>query len=325
MMEKSKVFKLVSFIPQGKVLTYGQIAKFLGIKSARVVGQILHQNPDPKNIPCHRVVFNDGSLAKSYAFGGKKEQWRKLKDEGITFYHLESDRHKMVRVDFKKHLWRPSKILKIYFQLLQKFGEPGPWPWFNQGPPATKEEIVIGAILTQNTNWDNVEKALNNLRKNKANNLQTIYQLGKKDLEFLKKLIRPSGFYNQKGERLFGLTKFIIENYKSLDNFFKLSIKKARNLLLSLKGIGEETADTILLYAGEKPIFVIDAYTKRFLEKYFSKELSFFDRTKMASYQNLQKFFMDNLPRPSRRAGLPADVKLFQDYHALIVRWGKEN
>lgn len=315
MTKKELVYKLVSFIPQGKVLTYGKIAKFLGIKSARVIGQFLHQNLDCKNIPCHRVVFSDGSLAKNYAFGGIKKQKALLEKEEIV-WHFCNDRSVNAIVDLTKCLWQPTKVLWFYFYLLQKFGEPGPWPWFNQGRPATKEEIVISAILTQNTNWRNVEKALDNLRKNKTNSLKAVYQLGRKNLNDLKQLIRPSGFYNQKGERLFGLAKFIIENFKSLDNFFKLSIKKTRELLLSLKGVGEETADTILLYAGCKPIFVIDAYTRKFVKRYFNQEPSFHDQNKIVPYKILQKFFMDNLP---------AEVKLFQDYHALIVRWGKEN
>ncbi len=313
MNKKNLVYELVSLIPSGKVLTYGQIAKFLKVKSVRFIGYLLHQNPDPKNIPCHRVVFSDGSLSKSYVFGGRDSQERKLIKEGVKFY-LRGNRVQDRKVDLKKCLWQPTKVLRMYFFLLEKFGPPGPWPWFCDDQPHTKEEIVIGAILTQNTNWRNAQKAIDNLRKNKINSLAAVYQLGKKDLNRLKQLIRPSGFYNQKGERLFSLTKFIIDNYKNLENFFKLSEKKARDKLLSIKGIGEETADTILLYAGDKPVFIIDTYTERFVDKYFKDLPSFSDRAKMVNYEFLQKFFMDNLP---------ANLKLFQDYHALIIRWGK--
>lgn len=312
--DKKLVYQLVSLIPKGKVITYGQISKFLRINSPRLVGQILHKNPAPKNIPCHRVVFSDGRLSKNYAFGGERAQMEKLKKEGIAFLKARALYDRTTHVNLKKHQFRLSKALKLYFQLLKKFGEPGPWPWFQsgvrrdgQGPKRTKEEIVIGAILTQNTNWRNVEKALNNLRDQGINTLAETYQLGKKDLKQLRQLIRPSGFYNQKGERLWRLAQFIIKDYKSLNNFLKLPIKKARSLLLSLKGVGEETADTILLYALDKPIFVIDAYTRRFVEKY--------KLIKVVGYNQLQKYFIDNLPE---------NVKLFQDYHALIVRWGKE-
>lgn len=323
--KKQLVYHLLSLIPRGKVVTYGEISQFLKINSARAVGQILHQNKNPK-IACFKVVFADGSLSKSYGFGGEEEQMRKLKKEGISFLTKQSlhGRTKIVNiVNLEKHRFRLSKVLKIYFQFLKKFGFPGPWPWFQdrlrrdgQLQPHSKEEIVIGAILTQNTNWRNVEKALNNLRKKKANNLEKIYKLGKNGLDELKKLIRTSGFYNQKAERLWRLSKFIIENYQNLENFFRLPIDKAREKLLSLNGIGEETADTILLYAGKKPIFVIDGYTRRFVEAYLNLKgvPSRHDRTEMVTYEVLQKYFSDNLP---------LNVKLFQDYHALIVRWGK--
>lgn len=307
--KKFLVYKLVSLIPKGKVTTYGEIAKSLNIKSSRLVGRILHQNQDQKNIPCHRVVFSDGSLAKTYAFGGEKEQKKKLAGEGIAFkLPLFRNRKTIAKVNLKRHLCGLTKALRLYFYLLQKFGEPGKWPWFSNSLVSryTKEEIVISSILTQNTNWKNVERAITNLRREKANTIKAIYQLGKKNLPLLKQLVRPSGFYNQKTERLWNFSKFIIDEYKKLDNFFKLSLMEIRKELLNLKGIGKETADTILLYAGDKPIFVIDAYTKRFAQKFhlIDKE----------DYLELQKYFLDNLPK---------NVQLYQDYHALIVRWGK--
>lgn len=314
MSKKKLIYQLVSLIPKGKVLTYKIISDFLGINSARLVGQILHQNKNPKKIPCHRVIFSDGALSKNYAFGGKEKQKEKLEKEGVKFYFL-SDRFKDRKVDLEKSLWQPTKVLKLYFFLLKKYGDPGPWPWFNQGKKASIDEIIVGAVLTQNTNWNNVEKALDNLRKNKLNKIEKIYWLGKKNLIKLKQLIRPSGFYNQKGEYLFNLSSFLIEKYQGYKNFFKLSLKKARQYLLNIKGIGEETADTILLYAADKPVFVVDRYTIFFARKYFKNVTFLSDRSKMLQ-QNLQKFFMNNLP---------LNIKLFQDYHALIVRWGKEN
>lgn len=312
---KKLVYHLVSLIPSGKVITYGEISQFLKINSPRLVGQILHQNKNPK-ISCFKVVFNDGSLSKNYGFGGIKKQRAFLIKDGVVFsqkksYHLRHGRCRDGKVDLKKCCWRPTKAMRLYFQLLERFGFPGPWPWFNQGVKHTKGEIVISAVLTQNTSWTNVEKALNNLRRKKANNLEKIYKLGKNGLDELKKLIKPSGFYNQKAERLWCLTKFIVENYKNLDNFFKLSLNETRGKLLSLRGIGQETADTILLYAGEKPIFVIDAYTERFVRAYLKHLPSHHGRFK---YEDRQKFFMDNLP---------LNIKLFQNYHALIVKWGK--
>jgi endonuclease-3 related protein len=197
--------------------------------------------------------------------------------------------------------------LPLFFQLLRQYGEPGPWPWFGSGHRHTPEEIAIGAILTQNVSWRNVEIAINNLRQAKLNNLPRICQLGvQKNQKKLKQLIRPAGFYNQKAKYLFEFSKFITENFGSLSYFFKQSIPTARGQLLKVHGIGPETADTILLYVGAKPIFVIDAYTKKFIKHHRLRQ--------NLQYHILQKFFMDNLPK---------NAKLYQDYHALIVKWGK--
>lgn len=293
------VYKILVFIPKGKVLTYGGLAELTGTpKGARTVGNILHRNPNAPKVPCHRVVTRDGRMGSNYGLGGPKAQEKRLKKEGIEITDG--------RVNLVRHLWSPPKAFCLYLRLLSVYGEPGPWPWFEQDTPHTAEEIAIGAILTQNTNWKNVEKALRNLRANGACAIDGIYKLGAKNYSRLKELIRPSGYYNQKTKRLFGFCKFIIENHKTLKNF--LERKRAREELLALNGIGPETADTILLYGGNRPVFVIDAYTKRFAAHY--------KLTKHLSYNDLQKFFLKNLPK---------DAKLFQDYHALIVKWGKSN
>jgi endonuclease-3 related protein len=312
------VYHLVSLIPKGKVLTYGKIAEILSFKSKRLVGRILHQNKNPEKVSCHRVVFVDGTLSKNYAFGGLKGQYLRLKNEGIKFY-LESDRcQDRIMVDLRKSLWQINEVLRVYFFLLKNFGFSGPWPWFKNGQPSTKEEIIIESILTQNTSWKNVKKAMINLKKNNLNNLKSIYFFGQKNLRELKKLIRPSGFFNQKSERLFLFSKFIIEEYDHLENFSKLSLENARKALLSQKGVGKETADTILLYALEKPIFVIDKYTQKFAEKYFLNSLKKqSDCPKiLKTYDLLQKFFINNLP---------CNIVLFQNYHGLIVEGRKRN
>ncbi len=201
-----------------------------------------------------------------------------------------------------------NKPLLLYHELLNRYGNPGKWPWFNQDAPHTNDEIAIGAILTQNTNWNNVQKAIENLRRHKANTIKGVYELGQKDFELLKLYIYPCGFYNQKSERLFLLSKYITKKYKNLKNFSKLPIGKIRSKLLFIKGIGNETADTIMLYALNKPIFIIDNYTKRFVEK--NKLL------KKLDYDSLQAYFMKSLPKNTR---------LYQNYHALIVQWGKQH
>jgi endonuclease-3 related protein len=196
---------------------------------------------------------------------------------------------------------------KLYQQLKEKYGKPqGQWSLWCHRPKTEqeREEVIIGAILTQRTNWKNVESALTNLKKAKINSLRDIERLGSKKLE---DLIKPSGFYQVKARYLFNLTKFIIKNYGSLEKIKKVELKELREKLLKLKGIGPETADSILLYALDKPIFVIDEYTKRLMKK---RKLA-----ENLSYEFLQKLFEKNLKR---------NFRLYQDFHALIVIDGKK-
>lgn len=184
-------------------------------------------------------------------------------------------------------------LTDTYKALLERFGRQNWWP------AETQFEIVVGAILTQNTNWKNVEKALNNLKKENALEAETIIDI---NINTLEKLIRPSGFYKQKAQRL----KRISEWYLQVDKTKPL--KELRKELLNINGVGEETADSILLYALEKPIFVIDAYTKR-----FCKEQRLFEGK---TYSEYQEYFHNNLEK---------EIKLFKEFHALIVEWGKAN
>ena len=299
MIDKKTVYKITSQIPRGKVATYGIIAKLSGTASPRAVGGLLHKNPDPKKIPCHRVVNSKGEVAENFAFGGKRGQIERLRREGVEINGGG--------LDLTKHLWHPNQLFLMYTGLLKKYGEPGPWPWWGQGKPHHREEIAFGAILTQNTSWRNVEKALENLKKEKVCTIRGIYKMGEADCHKLKTLIRPAGFYNQKADYLYGFCKYVVENAKSLENFFKSPVDVARERLLNLRGIGKETADTILLYVGDKPVFVIDAYTKRFVEKHKLKT--------NLNYDDLQNFFTKNLPQ---------EVDFYQDFHALIVRWAKD-
>jgi len=214
-----------------------------------------------------------------------------------------------------------TKIFRLYLSLLKKYGKPeGFWrKWCKRRKTKKdKEEIVLGAILTQRTNWKNVELALRNLRRAKVLSIERIYQIGnpegmsstsygvKKNRGLLEKLIRPSGFYKQKAENISRLYEFIVENYKSLEKFLKQDLESCRRQLLKLPGVGPETADSILLYAGEFPIFVIDEYTRRFVKKH--------NLANKLSYDYLQQLFQQNLPN---------DVKVYQDFHAMIVLEGK--
>ena len=195
---------------------------------------------------------------------------------------------------------------KLYQELKKKYGSPkGQWSLWCKREKSEKEreEVVIGAILTQRTNWKNVELSFSNLKKAKINSLKDILKIRPKKLE---RLIRPSGFYKAKSQYLINLAKFIIKNYGSLTKMKKEDGKKLREKLLKLKGIGPETADSILLYALDKPVFVIDEYTRRLVKK---RNLA-----QKFSYDFLQHLFEKNLKK---------DLRLYQDFHALIVIEGK--
>lgn len=199
----------------------------------------------------------------------------------------------------------PNKIYQLYLELRKKHGSPSKiWPQWCASikSPKERELIAIGAILTQRTAWRNAEQALTNLRDRGILSIDGIYQKGKSQLSEIEKLIRPAGFYQSKPRRLFEFSSFIVKKYRNLENFKKESLSVARDKLLSLYGIGPETADTILLYALGKPSFIIDEYTKRLVKR---RKLSI-----KFTYDFLKNLFEKNLP---------CDVELYQDFHALII------
>jgi len=188
----------------------------------------------------------------------------------------------------------------IYGKLYKHFG---PQEWW---PAETPFEVIVGAILTQNTSWSNVEKAIANLKKNR---LLTPGALKAIPVSRLAKLIRSSGYYNQKARKLKNFTRFLFQGYGgSLDKMFQDDRLILRGKLLEVNGIGFETADSILLYAANMPMFVVDAYTRRILSRHGLIRPD-------ASYSQIQDYFMDNLKN---------DAGLFNEFHALIVRLGKE-
>ena len=188
-----------------------------------------------------------------------------------------------------------KRLLNIFHTLLESFGKRNWWPG------ETEVEIIIGAVLTQNTSWKNVEKAITNLRNHNALNINVLYEM---DRGRLADLIRSSGFYNIKSNRLMNLIKVIYEDYSgNISDLKDINISKTREKLLGINGIGKETADSIILYALKKPIFVVDAYTKRFLKNH-----GIHDGDK--GYDAVQEIFMKNLPH---------DTYLFNEFHALIV------
>jgi endonuclease-3 related protein len=194
-----------------------------------------------------------------------------------------------------------SNQLKEIYQLL--FDRFGPQNWW---PGDTQFEIITGAILTQNTNWANVEKAIENLKSAHLLAPEKLYRL---EFSKLAVLIRPAGYYNIKGKRLKNFVKWLFENYDGrLKNLEDLGTDRLRTELLAIKGIGYETADSILLYAFNRKIFVIDAYTARIAVRHRLIEPD-------ADYEQLRELFQSNLPQ---------DSQLFNEYHALLVRLGGE-
>ncbi len=188
-------------------------------------------------------------------------------------------------------------LLEFYEQLLAYFGKQYWWP--GDSP----YEIAIGAVLTQNTNWNNVEKAINNLKKRNLIDAQKMTNI---DSNELAELIKPSGYFNLKANRLKMMTKWWQKNAdRALKQHVNLDLM--RNSLLSVKGIGEETADSILLYAFEYPTFVVDAYTKRFLIRHHLIN-------EKASYHDMKLLFETHLA---------CDVYFYREFHALIVALGK--
>jgi endonuclease-3 related protein len=193
-----------------------------------------------------------------------------------------------------------KRLTEIYQLLFDRFG---PQHWW---PGQTQFEIIIGAILTQNTNWTNVEKAVANL---KSAQLLTPEKLHHFNISKLAEVIRPAGYYNIKAERIKNFTDWLFRNHDgSLINLENLDTNRLRVELLSIKGIGRETADSILLYAFNREIFVVDAYTARLASRHSLIEPG-------ADYEQLRELFQSNLPQ---------DSQLFNEYHALLVRLGKE-
>lgn len=186
----------------------------------------------------------------------------------------------------------------MYDVLLARFGPQGWWP----GESPT--EVTVGAVLVQNTSWRNVEHALANLRDH---NLLDIARLHALEHDRLERLIQPAGFYRVKARRLRNLLEFLVEGHQgSLDSLFRLPLEEARRQLLSVNGIGPETADSILLYAGGLARFVVDTYTRRILVRHGWAPPK-------VSYHEMQALF---------ESQLVADPQVFNEYHALIVRLG---
>ncbi len=205
----------------------------------------------------------------------------------------------MYYLEARRAIVRENILLSIYHLLYDSLG-PSHW-WPGESP----FEICVGAILTQNTNWDNVERAINNLKEKGVLSPEEMYNLS---MEELASLIRPAGYFNIKAKRLKNFLSFLKQEVNmEVERLGDYPLYNLREKLLSIKGIGPETADSMLLYAFEKPIFVVDAYTARIFSRHYliPEEIT---------YEDLQDFCHQRLD---------PDVSLYNEFHALLVRTGK--
>ncbi len=198
-----------------------------------------------------------------------------------------------MQIVYKEDLQK--KLLNLYHQLKNQHGTLRWWP------ADTPFEVALGAILTQATAWRNVEKAIGNL---KAANVFTPEQIHAVTQDELEELLRPSGYYKMKTKKVRAYVEHIMK--RPMHVMFKQDVPKLRDELLSIYGVGPETADSIILYAAEKPSFVVDTYTYRLFSRLGWIKGNY-------HYERLRALFMDNLSH---------DVDLFNEYHALIVRHG---
>jgi endonuclease-3 related protein len=194
-----------------------------------------------------------------------------------------------------------SQLQEAFEQLYEAYGPQHWWPGDNNF------EMMVGAVLTQNTSWKNVERAIENLRESGALSVPAIHELS---VEELSELIRPAGYFRLKAKRLKNLVTFVVDKCDGcLEEMFQGSLEDLRQQLLSINGIGPETADSILLYAGQRPTFVVDAYTARLVKRHGWLDFE-------ADYYEIKSLFEDQLE---------SDTQLFNEFHALIVRVGKEH
>lgn len=229
-------------------------------------------------------------------------------DDGIGFTEKDETEHACIAT----RLALPNRILSrrenmshslqtTYQQLLAAYGPQFWWP--GDGP----FEIMIGAVLTQNTSWKNVELALENLREASVLDPDIIHDM---PVEELAEMIRPAGYYRQKAKRLKNLTRLLCDEFNgSIERLFELSTQDLRERLLAVNGVGPETADSIALYAAEKPIFVVDAYTNRVLKRHGWIDFE-------ADYHEIQQHFHNSLEH---------NTGMFNEFHALMVQVGKNH
>lgn len=233
---------------------------------------------------------------------------------------------------------KEKSIQRYYSALYQAWGAQHWWP------AETPFEVIVGAYLTQNTSWTNVERALTNLRRAR---LLTVDGIRGVQLQKLQRLIRPSGYFRQKAQRLKIFVTYLDKHYAgSLEKMFSESTEKLRTGLLNLNGIGPETADSILLYAGNHPVFVVDAYTRRILERHgIATENARYEDIRQLFQRALEPFATEQEKHPVPLETLPTSalrgaahtpstmstahrtalVQVYNEMHGLIVGVGKNH
>jgi endonuclease III related protein len=224
---------------------------------------------------------------------------------------------------------RSSDLIQYYVALYRRWGPQNWWP------AQSRLEVIVGAYLTQNTNWSNVEKAIANLRRERVLSVRALREI---PLGRLQTLVRPSGYFRQKAKKLKTFVRFLDKNYSgSLDRMFAQPTGKLRKELLALNGVGPETADSILLYAGNHPVFVVDAYTRRLFERHgvITKKTGYEEiralleqAVTLATPETLKFEIQGAEPRhPVSRMSRASRSELaqhFNEWHALIVRVGNQ-
>jgi endonuclease-3 related protein len=225
---------------------------------------------------------------------------------------------------------RSQESLRNYYCSLQSRWGPQSW-W----PAHSRFEVIVGAFLTQNTNWGNVEKAIANLKREQTLTVKAIREIHIWNLE---ELVRPSGYFRQKAKRLKGFIEFLDKQYEgSLDKMFAQPTATLRDELLALNGIGPETADSILLYGGNHPVFVVDAYTRRILERHrlIDKKTAYEEIRALveSAVSNAQPAAL-KVPKAGKDPRHPVSrmsamertelAQHYNEFHALIVRVGSE-
>ncbi|BDD09840.1 hypothetical protein FUAX_22720 [Fulvitalea axinellae] len=262
------VWQALAEIPYGESHSYKDVAVKVGNpKASRAVGMANNKNPLPIIVPCHRVVGANGKLT-GYAYG----------------------------LEMKRRLLDLEKVTRLFGRLIKRYGYLEEW-W----PAESEFEIMVGAVLTQNTNWKNVEKALANF-----NGKLSPEFIEKTETDELSEIIRPSGFHNQKAVKLKALCEWFAKYEYDTERVRRQDGETLRTELLSVKGVGGETADSVLNYAFDKPYFVIDAYTRRI-----------FGRMGV----QVPEAYVDL--RLMAQSMFPASASVYKAYHGLIVEHAK--